>query len=93
MVVQWPHGHLSCLLEQKNGMDIVRCNGSVTLSKHGIVIHVSHQLRCYSTQLAAICSDNGMKIEMLIIRLFLSAIHWRLMLGVRLLKLQHMHIE
>ena len=61
-------------------MDIVKCNGSMTLPKHGIVMHVSHQLRCFSTQLAAIlkCSDNGMKIEMLMIRFFLKAIHWRL---------------
>ena len=61
-------------------MDIVRCNGSMTLYKHGIVIHVSHPLRCYSTKLAAIltCSDNGMKIEMLMICSYLKAIHWRL---------------
>ena len=34
--------------------------------KHGIVIHVDHQLRCYSTQLAAILTCS------------LKAMHWRL---------------
>jgi len=46
-VVQWPHDHLSCLLEQKNGMYELYVYGhgvSMTLYKHGIVTHVTHQL-------------------------------------------------